>query len=90
MSRGAGHGSSGDQVVPRGLGRAETPGRKMLEWDTIPSPPSFPDSGRRLCPSAVTQGPRSQRVIEMMGVLVLTGGPAKPAGPGGPGSPRSP
>lgn len=80
---GAGDGSAGKQVVPRGLGRATTPGRKMLEWDTIPSPPSFPDSGPRLCPYAVSQGPGSHWVIENNGGLGTHRGASEASRAGG-------
>lgn len=76
VSAGGGHGV-GNQVPPQGWGRTMTPGRKMLEWDTIPSPPSSPDSGRCHCPHAVTQGPGSQLVMENDRGLGTHGGPSE-------------
>lgn len=42
VSGGATYVRGGSRVVPRGWVRTGTAGRKMPEWETILSPPSFP------------------------------------------------
>lgn len=89
MSGGAGYGSgsAGPSGAPMGLGKGSHSRKNGTRIP--PRPPSLTLAHA----SVLMQSPRvpcpSGR-WKMVGVLVLTGGPAKPAGPGGPGSPRSP
>lgn len=47
----------GNQVPPQGWGRTMTPGRKMLEWDTIHPHPLTPADATVLMQSPKVLGP---------------------------------